>query len=99
MPLPLPRPTETENEFISRCIPVAMDEFPEEAQATAVCYTQWENRAFKDEKSKFKTLGFDPINGAKQKFYDWDVCISDMKDQGYSDDVAAKICGSIKAGR
>jgi hypothetical protein len=28
--------------------------------------------------------------------YPWDQCISDQKKKGYSDDVAAKICGTIK---
>lgn len=95
MPLPTPRVTENQDEFMARCIPVAYEEFPDEAQAAAVCYTQWEKREFE----KFKTLSYNPLSGAKMKFYDWDVCIADMKAEGYSDEVAAKICGSIKAGR
>lgn len=42
MPLPTRRPGEQKDEFIARCIPVALKEFPDEAQAAAVCYSQLE---------------------------------------------------------
>ena len=53
MPLPKPRATESEDEFIARCVPVALNEFPDEAQAVAVCYTEWENKSFT---KKYKNL-------------------------------------------
>ena len=99
MPIPTPKSGENEQEFIARCIKVMYGESGDEAQAAAICYTAWDNREFKKTKSgKYKTLEINPFSGAKTKLYDWDVCIADMKEQGYSDDVAAKICGSIKAG-
>lgn len=40
MPLPKPRSRETEQEFISRCMAEIADEFPDEKQRAAVCYSQ-----------------------------------------------------------
>jgi len=95
MPLPNPTAGESQDDFMARCIPVAMDEFPDEAQAAAVCYTQYEQ---KYTKSKYRTLDVNPLTGGRFATYPWDECISDMKSQGYSDDAAANICGAIKAG-
>ncbi len=43
MPLPKPRQDENQQSFISRCLSsdVMKDEYPDEDQRTAVCYTQW----------------------------------------------------------
>lgn len=100
MPLPKPTPTESQDDFLARCIPVAYGEFPDEAQAAAVCYTQWEQGFKKVKKGKYKTQNVHPsiFGGAKEEFYSWEECISDMKAEGYSDDAAANICGAIKAG-
>ena len=97
MPIPTPKSGESQEEFITRCIPVMYGESGNEAQAAAICYTAWDERKF-SKKRKYNTLEVNPFSGGKTKLYDWDTCIADMKDQGYTDDVAAKICGSIKAG-
>ena len=39
-----PTANETEDEFISRCIPVMIGEGMEQDQAAAVCYSKWEQR-------------------------------------------------------
>lgn len=39
-----PTPGETEDEFISRCIPVLINEGKPEDQAAAICYSMWRNR-------------------------------------------------------
>lgn len=39
-----PTANETEDEFISRCIPVMIGEGMEQEQAAAVCYSKWESR-------------------------------------------------------
>jgi len=39
-----PGASETEDEFISRCIPVMIGEGMEQDQAAAVCYSKWESR-------------------------------------------------------
>jgi len=42
MPIPKPTPAERQVDFITRCIPVLVEEdkLPRE-QASAVCYAQW----------------------------------------------------------
>lgn len=40
MPLPKPQSGETEQEFINRCMAEIADEFPDEKQRAAVCYSQ-----------------------------------------------------------
>ncbi len=55
MPLPTPnrdesgRKTEKKSEFISRCMgnPTMNEDFPENAQRAAVCYSQWEKKKAK----------------------------------------------------
>ena len=44
MPLPEPNPNETQDEFVSRCMEEASDEFEDQEQALAVCYSQWRER-------------------------------------------------------
>ena len=40
--MPLPDPSgESQSEFISRCMSELADEFPDQDQRLAVCYTQW----------------------------------------------------------
>lgn len=39
-----PGQTETQDEFISRCIPVMIDEGRDQEQAAAICYSKWEDR-------------------------------------------------------
>ena len=43
MPLPIPSKNEKEKEFISRCVgnPNVNEEFPDNSQRVAVCYSQW----------------------------------------------------------
>jgi hypothetical protein len=40
--MPKPRKDESKEDFISRCIPVLIDEGREQEQATAMCYAIWE---------------------------------------------------------
>jgi len=44
--MPTPRADETQDEFIARCIPIVLEDSTAEdsEQATAVCYSMWENR-------------------------------------------------------
>ena len=44
-----PTPGEDKDEFISRCIPVVIDEGYEEDQAAAICYSYWENKQFEQD--------------------------------------------------
>jgi hypothetical protein len=39
-----PEPGETQNEFVSRCIGVEINNGYPVDQAAAICYTKWENR-------------------------------------------------------
>ena len=43
MPIPNPTSKETQDEFISRCIPEIVDEYDSTGQAYAVCRTTYEN--------------------------------------------------------
>jgi|TARA_R110001583_G_scaffold3217_1_gene21044 hypothetical protein len=43
MPLPKPKPNEKQSDFMTRCLEVAMTEFPED-QAVAVCYAQFRKK-------------------------------------------------------
>ncbi|MDD4985568.1 MAG: HK97 family phage prohead protease [Dehalococcoidales bacterium] len=47
MPIPKPRSDEPEDEFISRCMgdEVMNEEYPDNEQRAAVCYSQWSNKA------------------------------------------------------
>lgn len=49
MPLPMPRNDETQDDFISRCIPLALDDQgldpdseDDRSQATAICFSKWD---------------------------------------------------------
>ena len=66
------RSGENEEEFISRCMSELSDEFPDEAQRLAVCYSTWEEEEFCEEcfddledacKPGYKAIGLKPKNG------------------------------------
>lgn len=40
--MPKPKPGESKQEFVSRCIPIVMDEGKPQDQATAICYSKYE---------------------------------------------------------
>lgn len=42
--MPTPRASENEQEFISRCIPIIIDEGKEQEQAAAICYSIWSEK-------------------------------------------------------
>jgi len=48
-----PNPGESENDFISRCVPVVLDEGYDEEQALAICYSYYENDRFNEELNIF----------------------------------------------
>ena len=51
-----PRAGETEDEFISRCIPVVIGEGKDQDQAAAICYSYWEERFEENEEEIFRVL-------------------------------------------
>ena len=51
-----PRAGETEDEFISRCIPVVIGEGKDQDQAAAICYSYW-REGFEDEKENTDIQG------------------------------------------
>lgn len=48
MPLPNPKSNEVQKDFIPRCIGIVSDEFPDQKQRVAVCYSQWKKSKKKD---------------------------------------------------
>lgn len=49
-----PNPNESEDEFISRCVPILINEGKDNEQAVAICYSYWEGeRILKVENQKF----------------------------------------------
>lgn len=54
MPIPKPNQNEKQSEFISRCISYISDEYNDNKQAAAVCFTTW-----KEHKKKNKNDNFD----------------------------------------
>lgn len=50
MPLPKPKPREKEDDFVSRCMADSTmnDEYPDEEQRAAVCYSQFRGKAMND---------------------------------------------------
>ena len=46
MPLPKPHKNENKDDFISRCMGdnVMNEEYPDNSQRAAVCYSQWRNK-------------------------------------------------------
>ena len=49
-----PKPNETEEEFISRCIANEINDGYPQDQATAICYSKWENKNYKQNKKENK---------------------------------------------
>jgi len=61
-----PNSGESEDEFISRCIPVVKGEGYEDDQATAICYSYWEGEAFDLDDActpGYEAYGMKPKNG------------------------------------
>lgn len=56
--MPTPGQNETQDEFISRCIPIVLDEGTAEnpEQAAAVCFSLWENRGNKEMEYAYSLL-------------------------------------------
>lgn len=46
MPLPTPNKKETQQEFVSRCMgnDTMNQEYPDEKQRAAICYSQWRRK-------------------------------------------------------
>ena len=55
--MPTPRNGETQSEFVSRCVPIVLDEGTAESQeqAVAICHSYWDEA----KKSVFKDLPLD----------------------------------------
>lgn len=49
MPIPKPNKGETQKEFIPRCMAILNEEFPDNKQRSAVCYSTWRAKDKKDE--------------------------------------------------
>jgi len=60
--MPLVKPGETEKEYISRCIPILMDEGKEQKQAIAICFSMYRRRN-EDLIGKLNKLIKDEITG------------------------------------
>ena len=61
MPLPVPKKSESKDDFISRCMgnETMKDEYPDNDQRLAVCYSQWKKKEKKDEFSELEERSFD----------------------------------------
>ena len=48
--MPTPEKGESKKDFISRCIPIVLDEgtTTDESQAAAICYSKWANKDMKN---------------------------------------------------
>ena len=57
--MPTPYQNESEQEFISRCIPTMIDEGKEQEQATAICYSIWEQKMNLSETHQHTLEAFD----------------------------------------
>lgn len=44
MPIPKPTPAESQVDFMARCMSELKDEFPDQEQRVAVCYTSWREK-------------------------------------------------------
>lgn len=51
--MPTPNKNESQKHFISRCVPILVDEGKGQDQAVAICYSLWKNR---NKKSKGESL-------------------------------------------
>lgn len=63
--MPKPKEGETQKEFVSRCIPMVMDEgtAKDDKQAVAICYSMWREHMKGKSLSLSVTLKTDPTNG------------------------------------
>jgi len=80
--MPTPQPNETEQEFVSRCIPIVSSEHPEweNDQCVAVCYSMWREKDKKTEAyrhrdfqriyNEFVTYYKDRVKG-ESEYYAW----------------------------
>jgi len=57
--MPVPRSNENEQEFISRCIPELIKENKDQEQATAICYSIWEQKMNLSETHQHTLEAFD----------------------------------------
>lgn len=55
--MPTPRKNEKKSDFVSRCIPIAMDEGMPQKQAVAYCYSLFEQKKKKSKGSIFLENG------------------------------------------
>lgn len=53
--MPKPKKGEKKEDFISRCIPQLIGEGREKDQASAICYSMWDNKDKEESKSKYTT--------------------------------------------
>lgn len=44
MPLPEPTQSESQDQFLTRCMREAEQEYPRQDQRMAVCYLEWKNK-------------------------------------------------------
>lgn len=56
MPMPVPQPSESQSAFVSRCTGFMIGEGKPQAQAVAICYTQWKNHKKKSIVENIKKL-------------------------------------------
>ena len=49
--MPIPKKNERKDKFIARCIPIVIEEGRDKEQATAICYSIWDES--KKKKSSF----------------------------------------------
>lgn len=54
MPLPTPNKNESQDKFIQRCMgnDTMLNEYPDEKQRSAVCYSKWNNKGKKSKKKE-----------------------------------------------
>lgn len=95
MPLPTPHSGESKDDFISRCMgdDVMRDEYPEQDQRAAVCYSQWgEDKQFKSRRSA--------PTGPMYRFTSTEPVVTDQSRTirfCFSDDSVDRMGDSIKA--
>lgn len=81
-----PSAGESQSDFMSRCVPVLIDEGKEQDQAVAICISTYESKMGKDQ------FFYDTFAD-----YPWDECIDDQLAKDLSEESAKNICGWIKA--
>jgi len=76
-----PSAGESQSDFMSRCVPVLIDEGKDQDQAVAVCISMYEQDYTKVELAD----------------YPWDECIADQSARGLDEESANRLCGWIRA--